>query len=175
LAGGKTNNGTGFGSIGIKGTKKNFFFSARTSYKDYGDMAIRSDSFNYNTFRLPVYEERLKNTAGNELNFSGVVGYKGDWGKVFVKASQYRLKQGLFSGAIGIPQAYGLGHEDDYRNIELPAQHVVHTKVDGHGQFRVRRNLISVDAGYQRNNRLEKSMAHFHGYSPAITSDTAHR
>lgn len=175
LGGGKTNNGTGFGSIGIKGTKKNVFFSLRSSYKDYGDMAIRSDSFNYNTFRLPVYEERLKNTAGNELNFSGVVGYKGDWGKVFVKASQYQLKQGLFSGAIGIPQAYGLGHEDDYRNIELPAQHVVHTKVDGHGQFRVRRNLISVDAGYQRNNRLEKSMAHFHGYSPAITSDTAHR
>lgn len=174
LAGGKTNNGTGFGSLGIKGTKKNFFFSTRASYKDYGDMAIKSDSFNYNTFRLPVHDNRLKNTAGNELNFSGSLGYKGDWGKVFIRASQYRLKQGLFSGAIGVPQAYGLGHEDDYRNIELPSQQVIHSKIDGHGQFRIKKSMLMLDAGYQRNDRLERSIPDYHGYSPAITSDTAH-
>mgnify|MGYP002619913029 CR=1 FL=1 len=174
LAGGKTNNGTGFGSVGIKGTKKNVFFSLRSSYKDYGDMAIKSDSFNYNTFRLPVYDNRLKNTAGNETNFSGTIGTKGDWGKFFIRASQYRLNQGLFSGAIGIPQAYGLGHENDYRNIELPSQQVIHTKADAHGQFRIQKSMLMLDMGYQRNNRLEKSIPDLHGYSPAITSDTAH-
>jgi iron complex outermembrane recepter protein len=172
--GGKSNNGTGFGSLGIKGTKKNFFFSARSSYKNYGDMAIRSDSFNYQSFRLPIYDGRLKNTAGREFNLSGQVGYKGDWGKFYIKASRYELNQGLFSGAIGKPQAYGLGHENDFRNIELPSQQVIHTKVDAHGQFRVKKSMIHLDAGFQRNNRLEKSIADYHGYSPEITSDTAH-
>lgn len=174
LLGGKSNNGTGFGSLGVKGTKDNFFFSARSSYKSYGDMAIRSDSFNYQSFRLPVYDGRLKNTAGHEFNLSGQVGYKGDWGKIVVKASRYELNQGLFSGAIGKPQAYGLGHQNDFRNIELPSQNVVHTKVDAHGQFRVKKSMLHVDAGFQRNNRLERSIADYHGYAPEITSDTAH-
>jgi iron complex outermembrane recepter protein len=174
LAGGKSNNGTGFGSLGVKGTKDNFFFSARSSYKNYGDMAIRSDSFNYQSFRLPVYDGRLKNTAGREFNLSGQLGYKGDWGKVYVKASRYELNQGLFSGAIGKPQAYGLGHENNFRDIELPSQHVVHTKVDAHSQFRIKKSMLHIDAGFQRNDRLEQSIADYHGYSPVITSDTAH-
>jgi iron complex outermembrane recepter protein len=174
LAGGKSNNEQLFSSLGVKGLKKNVFFNIRSSYKTYGDMMIPSDSFNYQTFRLPVYDNRLKNTAGNEFNIATGLGYKGDWGKVFIRSSIYKLHQGLFSGAIGVPQAYGLGHENDYRNIELPSQHVLHSKIDGHGVFRFKKSWINFDLGYQRNNRLEQSLAHLHGFSPDILSDTAH-
>ena len=176
VAGYKTNNNNFFNSFGIKGMKKKFYFNARFSAKSYSDMRVPIDSFNYLTFNLPIYERRLKNTAGKELNASLTLGYKTEKSKFWIRGSQYELHQGLFAGAIGVPNAYGLGHENDFRNIELPSQQVGHFKLDAHHVTRLKNHAIwSSDIGFQSNNRVEKSMAHLHGVVLTNPTDTAHQ
>jgi iron complex outermembrane receptor protein len=176
LSGYKTNNNNFHNSFGIKGLKNNFYFNARISQKEYQDMRVPIDSFTYLTFNLPIYEGRLKNTAGLERNASLTLGYKTQRSKFWVRGSYYYLKQGLFSGAIGVPNAYGLGHENNFKDIELPSQRVGHFKLDAHHVVRLRKNTIwSTDMGYQRNDRLEQSLAHLHGVVLSSPSDTAHR
>ncbi len=176
LSGFKTNNANLFHSVGVKGLKNNLYFNARFSAKTYSDMRVPIDSFNYLTFNLPIYERRLKNTAGQEYNYAMTLGYKTKQSKFWIRGSYYDLHQGLFSGAIGIPNAYGLGHENDFRNIELPSQKVGHFKLDAHQVTRLKQGAIwSTDIGYQRNDRLEQSLAHLHGVVLAAPTDTAHR
>ncbi len=176
LSGYKTNNNNWHHSVGIKGLKNNFYFNARFSQKQYQDMRVPIDSFTYLTFNLPIYERRLKNTAGLERNASLTLGYKTKSSKFWIRGSYYHLNQGLFAGAIGVPNAYGLGHENDFKNIELPSQRVGHFKIDAHHITRLRKNTIwSTDLGYQRNDRLEQSLAHLHGVLLSSPSDTAHR
>lgn len=175
ISGFKTNNETLFNSFGVKGLKNNFYFNFRMSQKTYSDMRVPIDSFNYLTFVLPIYERRLKNTAGREYNASLTLGYKTNNSKFWIRASHYDLHQGLFAGAIGVPNAYGLGHQNDFRNIELPSQRVGHFKLDAHQITRLKRSVIwSTDIGYQRNDRLEQSLAHLHGVVLSEPSDTAH-
>jgi iron complex outermembrane recepter protein len=176
LSGYKTNNNNFHNSLGIKGLRDNFYFNARISQKHYHDMRVPIDSFTYLTFNLPIYDGRLKNTAGLERNASLTLGYKTKASKFWIRGSYYYLKQGLFSGAIGVPNAYGLGHENDFKNIELPSQRVGHFKLDAHHVVRLKKNTIwSTDMGYQRNDRLEQSLAHLHGVVLSFPSDTAHR
>lgn len=176
LSGFKTNNANLYHSVGVKGLKNNFYFNARLSAKFYADMRVPIDSFTYLTFNLPVYERRLKNSAGQEYNYALTLGYKTKRSKFWIRGSYYDLKQGLFSGAIGIPNAYGLGHENDFRNIEIPAQKVGHFKLDAHQVTRLKNDAIwSTDIGFQRNDRLEQSLAHLHGVVLSEPSDTAHR
>lgn len=175
ISGFKTNNSGYFNSFGIKGQKSKVYFNLRYSQKLYGDTRVPIDSFTYLTFRLPIFDNRLKNTAGNEQNASLSLGFKTKKSKFWIRASQYDLQQGLFAGAIGQPGAYGLGNENNFRNIDLPAQKVRHSKVDAHHITRLKNNLIwSTDMGYQRNNRLEQSIADLHGILLDSASDTAH-
>lgn len=176
LAGYKTNSAHHFQSLGVKGLKNKFYFNARFSAKSYADMRVPIDSFTYLTFNLPIHEQRLKNTAGKEYNGALTLGYKTENSKFWIRASHYDLHQGLFAGAIGVPNAYGLGHENDFRNIELPSQRVGHFKLDAHHITRLKKEGIwSTDLGYQRNDRLEQSLAHLHGVVLTEPSDTAHR
>jgi len=176
LSGYKTNNNNFHNSLGIKGLKNNFYFNARISQKQYHDMRVPIDSFTYLTFNLPIYDGRLKNTAGLERNASLTLGYKTKTSKFWIRGSYYQLHQGLFSGAIGVPNAYGLGHENNFKNIELPSQRVGHFKLDAHYILRLKKNTLwSTDLGYQRNDRLEQSLAHLHGVVLSSPTDTAHR
>jgi iron complex outermembrane receptor protein len=175
LVGYKTNNQNLFHSAGIRGLKNNFYFNVRFSAKSYSDMRVPIDTFNYLTFNLPIYERRLKNTAGREYNASLTLGYKTENSKFWIRTSHYHLNQGLFAGAIGVPNAYGLGHENNFRNIELPSQKVGHFKIDAHHVTRLSKEAIwSTDIGYQRNDRLEQSLAHLHGIVLNSPTDTAH-
>jgi iron complex outermembrane receptor protein len=175
VSGIKTNNSGYFNSFGIKGQKSKVYFNLRYSQKRYGDTRVPIDSFTYLTFHLPIFENRQKNTAGKEQNASLSLGFKTKKSKFWIRASQYYLQQGLFAGAIGQPGAYGLGHGNDFRNIELPSQNVRHSKIDAHHITRLKKNMIwSTDVGYQRNNRLEQSIADLHGVLLNAPSDTAH-
>jgi iron complex outermembrane recepter protein len=147
LSGYKTNNNNFHNSLGIKGLKNNFYFNARISQKQYQDMRVPIDSFTYLTFNLPIYDGRLKNTAGLEHNASLTLGYKTKASKIWIRGSYYYLSQGLFSGAIGVPNAYGLGHENNFKNIELPSQRVGHLKLDAQSR-----------AAFEEEHNLE------HGY-----------
>lgn len=158
----KTNNQHFGGSGNVELNVQNIFASFRFSVQDYGDFRVPADRFTYNDFTLPIYNNTLKNTAGNEQSFAFTTGIKRPWGISKVSVSRYRLNTGIFSGAVGIPRAYALEDDNAPRDIDLPNQEVTHWKATYNQLIYFNDDHVSFDIGYQRNERREFSFPEFH-------------
>ena len=158
----KTNNDHYGGSANIGFNIEDWFLTARYSVQDFADYGVPANSFIYNDFELPIENERLKNTAGEESNFSISAGISKPWGITRLLYSHYSLNAGLFSGAVGIPRSYILTHDGNYRDIDVPKQEVDHYRVSLNQTFFLGENHIAVDIGLQRNLRREFSEPEFH-------------
>lgn len=169
----KSNNNLGGLSTAIQGSKNDNFFRMRVSAQDFADYTVPATSFTYNGFQLPIYNNRLKNTAGNELNFSTAVGMHKTWGVTTLTVSNFHQKAGLFAGATGIPREYQLEDDGDPRNIDLPRQVVNHFKVISNTTIIIKRSWIEADLGYQFNDRKEEGAPHAHGYQPTPDGNLA--
>lgn len=165
----KSNNDKVGGSANIGGQKSSFVYNVRGTYLRYGDYRLPADSFRYANFILPIYNNRLKNTAGRELHFNASAGIHKSWGYSHFTVTSYNQRMGLFSGAMGIPTAYGLQHDGDYRNIDLPYQQVNHTKVTNNTNVQIGNNWLEADVGYQFNDRQEIALPHAHGSGQTST------
>ena len=159
-------------SKSIKFRKNKWFLNARVSWIDFADYRVPTDEFEYNTFTLPITNETLKNTAGEERNFSAETGFIFKNGITRIRVSNYLLRAGIFPGAMGIPRSYDLQEDGNNRNIALPSQRVEHTKVVSRTVFNTDANQgHEVILSYQRNSRNEFSEPHAHGTSrPLITN-----
>lgn len=146
--------------------RNNRFVRVRFSMQDYGDYRVPADSFTYNSYRLPLVDRRLKNTAGQERNVQLMAGINRNWGFSTLTLSRYELHSGLFAGAHGIPRSYQLTGDGDSRNIGLPNQHTEHWKALSNTNLLIGRNWLEMDAGYQFNHRREHSVPHAHGLGP---------
>ncbi|NJN33572.1 MAG: hypothetical protein HC817_04290 [Saprospiraceae bacterium] len=167
-------NNTLGGSAMAKGNHKKVVYRVRGTYQNYQDYRVPSDDFTYNGFVLPLYERRLKNTAGQELHFSGTVGWQRNWGFTHLTVSNYAQKIGIFSGAIGIPRAYNLFHDGSHSNILTPRQEINHFKASLNHQQVLGKHRLEIDAAFQHNNRLERSAPHTHtGVNTEKRSDLA--
>jgi iron complex outermembrane receptor protein len=149
------------GNIGFR--ELNNWYRISFSMQDYGDYRVPADSFNYLNFKLPIYNNKLKNTAGEIQNYSVSAGTLRPWGKMQLRASNYHQKAGFFAGAIGIPGSYVLRDDGNSRNIDLPYQEVNHNKVVYTAEIFLHKNWMEIDAGFQQNLRQEYSQAHSHG------------
>ncbi len=158
----KTNNEHWGGSAKLGFNRNNWFLSARYSQQDFADYRVPSSSFTYNGFDLPILDNRLKNTAGNENNLSLTTGVNKDWGITRLHYSHYSLEAGLFSGAVGIPRSYALTHDGNYRDIDVPKQNVDHYRLSLNQIIYLGSNHLALDVGYQRNIRREFSQPEFH-------------
>ncbi len=161
-------------SAQAKGNHKGFVYRARLTALDYGDYNVPADSFVYNRFVLPIYNQKLKNTAGRERHASLMLGVNKNWGYSHITISNYNQQIGIFSGALGIPRAYQLTPDGDERNIALPNQDINHFKIISNTNIQIGKNWMEIDAGYQNNLRNENSSPHAHGVGPQINSTTAH-
>jgi iron complex outermembrane receptor protein len=159
----QTNNRAVANSLGYKGRKNAWYYSARLTHQDYGDYTIPANEFTYAGFNLPVYENRLKNTAGNELHFSGQVGYYSARLKTSLQFSSFNQKAGIFSGAIGLPQAYNLRHQGRHRDIDTPRQENQHNMLTSNTTLLLGNHSLEVDLGFQYNTRQEMSFPGAHG------------
>ncbi len=153
--------------------KKDFYLLARATYQDYASYKVPAEEFVYNGYVLPIYNNRLKNTGGNELNFSLLTGIRRKWGNSSIYASSYQQKAGFFAGAFGIPRAYQLHDDGNYRNIILPQQLITHTKIISNTHIILPEGKIEADLGFQKNLRKELSPPHAHGYGPAPQGNEA--
>jgi iron complex outermembrane receptor protein len=142
------------------------FLRIRFSSQDYGDYRVPAESFNYNSYILPIVNKRLKNTSGQERNFQLMTGINRSWGFTTLTASRYSLDVGMFSGAHGIPNSYELQDDGDSRNIDLPKQRVEHYKLLSNTAILLGKNWLDIDLGYQINHRSEFSFPHAHGKGP---------
>jgi iron complex outermembrane recepter protein len=167
---GKSNNLHGGATAKLALNKNNFFFSGRFTYQSFGDYGVPADRFEYNGFSLPIFDNRLKNTAGREENKSIVLGYLGKHSVSRFTMGRFSQVAGLFFGAVGIPRAYSLQPDGDPRNIQTPRQEVDHTRLTFHQSFALGEDHFVLNLGFQRNDRREYSIPDFHNI-PATQLD----
>jgi iron complex outermembrane receptor protein len=169
----KSNNQLFGVSASLQGAKDDRFFKARISMQDFADYTVPANSFTYNGFVLPIYNNRLKNTAGEERNFSIAAGTHKSWGSSTITISNFHQRAGLFTGATGIPREYQLDDDGNYRNIDLPRQVVNHFKAISNTTLILGDHWLEADFGYQYNARREEGNPHAHGYQPTPDGDLA--
>ncbi|MDN3690341.1 TonB-dependent receptor [Cyclobacterium jeungdonense] len=169
----RTNNAMRSHSAMVEGNKNDFVFKGRVTLQDFQDYRVPADRFVYAGFELPVYDNRLKNTAGKERHFSLMTGWRKNWGKSTLTVSRFQQKAGIFTGAVGIPNSYNLRHNGDYGDIEFPRQDNTHLKVISNTTIQLKENWLELDLGYQRNERMEQSLPHIHGVGPTPEGNLA--
>lgn len=159
-------------SAGVKLNKENKLFALRLGAADYGDYKVPTDSYNYLGYLLPVYDNKLKNTAGKEYSGALVFGENTSWGYTKVTISDYYQKVGVFSGASGLPAFYDLEPDGD-RNIALPYQEVNHFKVVSESSIAFNDNWLELIVGYQNNHRKEYGLPRASGFPYPETENLA--
>jgi iron complex outermembrane receptor protein len=165
---GKSVNQT-FGASVMSGIKKNSqHVKLRLSGQYFADYQIPKDTIVYLTQRLPVYNRRLKNTAGFEHDAGLFYEYrKGRYYAGYTVSDAFQ-KVGFFTGAHGIPDVSRVEDDGDRRNIDLPYSTVNHLKITTHQQYALNVTTVYWDAGFQNNYREEWSRFHTHyGNQPA--------
>ena len=166
----QSNNGAISTSFEYKGRQHKWSYSARGTHQDYGDYTVPSDEFTYAGFNLPIFDNRLKNTSGEELHFSGSVGYRSKKVSSSLRISSFNQKAGIFTGAIGLPRAYNLQHNGQFRDIDVPRQENHHNMVTSNTTVNLGAARFEVDLGYQRNIREELSFPGAHGIAPELAT-----
>lgn len=158
----KTNNEHWGGSALLSVNIDDWFLAARYSRQDFADYQVPGNLFTYNGFELPIVNERLKNTAGNEDNISITAGIKRKWGITRMHYSHYSLDAGIFSGAVGIPRSYALTDDGNSRDIDVPSQSVDHYRISLNHTMFFGEDHLTIDLGFQNNHRREFSEPEFH-------------
>ena len=164
----KTNNEHWGGSARLAGNYKDLFISARYSKQAFGDYRVPDSLFQYNSFDLPIYNERLKNTAGQEENIRISVGLKKENSITRLLFGHYSLDAGLFSGAVGVPRSYTLEDDGNPRDLDVPRQNIDHYRVTLQQAFYFGDDHLDIKIGYQRNNRREHSFPEFHSIPSSL-------
>lgn len=160
---GKSNNDLLGASVSANSKKGNMFFRGRATVQSYADYRIPADTINYMTWRMPVYERRMKNTAGREYNLSLSSNYTNDNFSSWLHLSNINTKNGFYPGAHGIPALNRLEPDGSYRNIEMPFSTSNHLKVISNSEWRLAdSDKINLDLGYQNNHKEELSQFHTH-------------
>ena len=170
----RTNNQSIATSMMLEGNHNHKVYRFRFSTQDFGDYRVPANSFTYNNFQLNLFDQQLKNTAGRERNFSGMVGIKKNWGYTTLTVSNFHQQAGFFVGAIGIPRSYQLTPDGDSRDIQLPKQIINHFKIISNTNVLIANNWLELDIGYQNNDREERSLPHAHGKGPRPEGTLAH-
>jgi iron complex outermembrane receptor protein len=159
---GKSNNAHLGASLGFAVNKNDKWLKARFTHQQFGDYRVPADTFVYQGFVLPIFEGYLKNTAGRENNLELQTGMRRASGVTRLTFSQYELRSGLFSGAVGTPRSYALQPDGNRRDQDLPFQRVKHQKLIFNHLEMFGKDHLSVDLGYQRNLRQERGFPEFH-------------
>ena len=158
----KSVNYTYGGSVFLQGRSEKNFFKMRASAMDFADYRVPTDRIYYLERKIPVYGNRLKNTAGEERDFSTTVGRVSNKYKATLMVSNVYKKAGFFPGAHGIPDIRRVEHDGDYRNIEYPYQKANHLKLLSQTKLFLNNGDLTFDFGFQDNLRQEWSVFHTH-------------
>lgn len=152
-------------SLRLGYNNKHHFLSLRGTYNRYADFSVPDNQFEYQSYVLPIANNRLKNTGGEEWNFNAHYQWSKDHFIMRVNASHFNQTAGFFVGAVGQPQFYDLSDDQDYYSIELPNQQVKHTKANVELKWLHHNNdNTTLNFSYQLNDRSEFSFPHAHGY-----------
>ncbi|MDA3832964.1 MAG: TonB-dependent receptor [Spirochaetales bacterium] len=168
---GKTVNETAGGSLLLQGSNNRLYFKGRTTWLDYGDYRIPTDTVIYLTRKIPIHNRQLKNSAGKEQDLYFQAGILGHHWRSSVSASRVWQKSGFFPGSHGVPDINRVQDDKNSRNIDFPYQNVEHWNITSNTMLQTPHSAISFDLGYQQNHRQEWSEFHTH-YSNQLPPET---
>jgi len=171
---GKSNSGFLGTSVSLFGRHNHFFATARFTLLDYGDFKVPADSVDIYSFRAALHDRQLRNTAGKEQNMHLSLGYIQNGFQSRLYMSNISLKNGFFANAHGLePRRVDTAlHDKSSRDIQYPYQEVNHFKLLNTSTLQLKKLMVSLDLGVQRNFRQEWSQYVDHGYMPAIFPDS---
>lgn len=158
----KSVNNAFINALQIQNRKNQFFYKIKASTSDYGDYRLPTDTIVYLTVKMPVYNRKLKNTAGKERNIFGQIGYVSDNFQSILSVSNTFSKTGFFPGSHGIPSIDRVTDDGDSRNIEYPHQQVNHFKISTSNKWFLGKTTLHFSTTVQNNRRQEYSEFHTH-------------
>lgn len=166
----KSNNEQVGSSLNLFGRNENWFFDTRITSSDYGDYRVPADVVHVYNYAVPLYKNRLRNTAGRELDWHASAGFVGEKFKSAFYFSNIYSKSGFFANAHGLePRNVDLElHDKSSRDILMPYQEVTHTKISNTTSFEIENHKFQTQLGFQKNFRQEWSHYVNHGYMPPI-------
>ena len=140
----------------------------------YGNVAGNINGFNWNVYGTKRaaadyknrYDGNVFNSKFNEQNTGGYVGYNGAWGFSHLLLSNFDLTAGLVEGDRDdegrftkiIPGGDEVAATDaDFKSTNpfTPFQHIRHFKIATDNNFKLGNNNLTLNVGYQRNQREE--------------------
>tara|TARA_B100001115_G_scaffold136533_1_gene104036 strand:+ start:2067 stop:4403 length:2337 start_codon:yes stop_codon:yes gene_type:complete len=145
--------------------------SLRLSRKRYSDFKVPAENFTYNGYILPITDNTLKNTAGEQQSAQWNINWNSNQYRARYSFSVYDQKQGMYPGATGIPRGFDVGNIGETRNIDLPRQEIQHYKAYTLQNIKIQDHWLEIEAGYQFNDRAEKSLPHAHGFAELDSND----
>ena len=153
-------------SMGVAGLFRykndKWFYRMSLSYTDYADYRIPIDTINYLSWKMPLYNQRVKNTAGNKSGVSFSMNYQDKKVNSWIHISDVYGKNGFFPGAHGIPDISRLKHDGNFRNVEMPYSWSNHLKFTNNTKIKLVEYILHFDLGFQQNHRQELSVFHTH-------------
>lgn len=169
----RSNNGYWGGSVFAQGRKERWFFKSRITFADYADYRVPVDSVTINSYRVPLKDHRLRNTAGSEFNAHLSVGIAEKRASSVTHFSNIHSRSGFFANAQGLsPVTADSSYDRSFRDIQLPWQWVNHFKVVNNTVFYTGKVKTELEAGYQNNLRREYTLYVGHGYMPPVFPET---
>ena len=159
----------------VKGNILSNWQSNNNLFSVNGNIAGNQKGFNWNTYISSKsagsyknkYDGRVLNSGFDELNFGGYMGINKSWGYSHLVFSRFNQKIGLIEGDrddntgkfilySGTPLEY-IATDAELKSKELliPRQHIVHTKLVSDNNFSVGKNRLKLNLGFQNNQRSE--------------------
>ncbi len=129
----RTNNESVGLSARLQGINGRFYWKVNTTFIDYADYKVPTNTIQYYSYDIPLKDKRLRNTAGFERDGSVTLGYKGVNFHTELKLTDAYTKSGFFANAHGLEvRLSSIDYDKSRRDIDLPYQSVNHLKVMSH-------------------------------------------
>lgn len=171
---GKSNNNFMGTSVALHGRKEWFYADLRATLLDYGDYKVPTDSVEIYSYKAPLHNNQMRNTAGEELNLHLALGLIFPRFQNTLRLSNVNNKNGFFANAHGLePRNVDTDlHDASSRDILYPYQQVSHFKAINNTHWSIGELSLKSNIGYQHNLRSEWSEYTSHGYMPPVYPDS---
>lgn len=161
----------GGGSLLLGYRNQGHHLRIRTSAQYHGDRNVTTDSINYLTRNIPIFDRRLKNSATYNYAGQALYQWRGDGISTTLHAAVNGERSGFFPGAHGIPDLGRVQPDGNRYDIALPYSTVRQISTSAMLRWQVApRWALQGHLGWQQNLRREMSAFHTHytGQQPPV-------
>ena len=163
----RSNNESIGSSIRLTGRNGRFWYKANATWVDYADYKVPADSIEYYSYWIKLKDQRLRNTAGREMDGNLMLGYAGDRWHTSFRIADVNTKAGFFANAHGLEvRLSDIDYDSSRRDIDLPYHSVNHFWLSNHTDWNWTNGMLEGNFAYQNNRQRELSEPVSHGYMP---------